>query len=63
MGGYELLLVAGVIIVLITGKRFFLSFRELRKEPDDVRSFFGWLAAILALVIVTAVVYSLQHAR
>jgi hypothetical protein len=63
MGGYELLLLVGVLLVLLTGKRFFLSLRELRRESEDLRSFFGWLAAILALVIVTALAYSLQHAR
>jgi hypothetical protein len=36
---------------------------ELRKQPDEVRSFFRWLATVLALVIALAVVYAFQHAR
>jgi hypothetical protein len=63
MGRYEILLIVAVVLVLFGAKWFPLTFMELRKQPAEVRSFFRWLATILGLVIVLAVVYAFQHAR
>lgn len=63
MGRYEILLVVAMVLVLFGAKWLPLTFLELRKQPDEVRSFLRWLATILALVIVFGVVYAFQHAR
>ena len=63
MGKHEAILVLALVFVLFAAKQFSKSLTELRGEPNEVRSFFRWLATILGLVIVFVLIYTFQHAR